>query len=246
MKLESVKGIGKARAEAYAKLGIDSAEALIAHIPREYENRGHIVPLSSAADGEKHACLLTIATKPRTARIPGGRTLVRFRAYDESGSCEISYFCRTPQAIGHFEVGETRRVWGRYVRFKGQITVTNPVCEEINAKSRPAALVPVYKLSGNLSSKIVQSNVVNALESIDKTNVLFEGCIPSSLLLKRRIMPIYDAYCALHKPKSIEEIAEARKSLAYRELFLYFSLLQRNRRQIEAATGTPIPVEFPT
>ena len=245
MKLEAVKGIGKARAEAYAKLGIDSAEALVAHIPREYENRGHIVPLSCAADGEKHACLLTVATKPRAARIPGGRTLVRFRAYDESGSCEITYFCRTAQAIGHFEVGETRRVWGRYVRFKGQITITNPVCEEISATVRPAPLVPVYKLSGNLSSKIVQKNVISALESIDKTNVLFEETLPYSLLQKRGIMPLYDAYRILHDPKSMSEVAEARKSLSYRELFLYFSLLQRNRSQAEAATGIPVPVEIP-
>ena len=87
-----LRGVGAVRAKAYAKLGIFTVKDLLFHYPRAYENRGDVRLLATAAEGEKQALLLTVASEPRVARIRRGMNLLKFRAYDESGTCEITYF----------------------------------------------------------------------------------------------------------------------------------------------------------
>ena len=88
-----LSGVGPAKAAAYAKAGVETLEDLLLHIPRNYENRGDIRLLSDArTDGGKTAVVLTVATQPQAARLKGKLTVIKFRAFDESGSCELVFF----------------------------------------------------------------------------------------------------------------------------------------------------------
>ena len=83
-------GVGKVRAEKYAKMGIDTVGALLEHYPRGYENRGDVRLLKDTYDDCKSSVILTVATEPRVARLKKRMTLLKFKAYDESGFCEIT------------------------------------------------------------------------------------------------------------------------------------------------------------
>ena len=89
--VKKLYGVGDARAKAYSALGISTVGDLLAHYPRGYEDRGDI-KLLAEADDSKNAFLLTVATEPRTARLKNRMTVTRFKAYDDSGACEIVYF----------------------------------------------------------------------------------------------------------------------------------------------------------
>ena len=90
--VKNLKGVGPAKAAAYEKLGIRTAEDLLYHFPRSYENRGDVCLLADAPEDARCALVLTVGTEPRSARIRGRMTLLKFRAYDESGTCEITFF----------------------------------------------------------------------------------------------------------------------------------------------------------
>ena len=50
--IKYIKGIGEARAEAFYKLGVETVADLLSFYPRGYEERGRIVSIWDALDGE--------------------------------------------------------------------------------------------------------------------------------------------------------------------------------------------------
>ena len=88
----ALPGVGKARAASYEKMGIRTLGELLEHYPRAYENRGDVCPLAEAREDGKSAVVLTVATQPKCVRLRSRKSFLKFRAYDESASCEIVYF----------------------------------------------------------------------------------------------------------------------------------------------------------
>ena len=87
-----LSGIGKARAEKLLKLGIRTLRDLIYYFPRAYENRGDVRTLGMHDTEMPHSYVLTVASEVHSVLIKKGMTLSKFRAFDESGSCEVVFF----------------------------------------------------------------------------------------------------------------------------------------------------------
>lgn len=232
MEITKVKGIGEVREKQYKRLGITSAEELCAHIPIKYENRGLITSLASAVGGEKRACVLTISSSPRAARLKGGRSVVRFTAYDDSARCEIAYFCRSANAVPRFDIGESVRIFGRFYKNNGTIVTYNPICERITRGTPLPTLYPVYKTTQGLSSKMIQKNCLTAIDALENSCSLFEEYIPQNIVVENSLSPIRETYIALHSSDSVEVIAKARREICYREFFSFFSMMisQKNEK----------------
>ena len=69
----NLKGIGAKRAEALAKLGIQTPYDLLYHVPRSYLDYSHPVPVAAASLGETNVirvqiCLLYTSPSPRDTR----------------------------------------------------------------------------------------------------------------------------------------------------------------------------------
>ncbi len=247
MDIGKVKGVGEVRKKLYARLGIETVEDLIEYLPKRYENRGDILPLSLAPDGMKHSCVVTVATEPRAARIGGGRHLVKFRVYDESASCEIAYFCRNVHAIPRFTLGETYRMYGKYELVRGRLECANPIADKFDGKRELPSFFPIYKVTEGLSSKIISSGMEFAFSlSLSENGCsLYEEYMPNHLLEKRNISPLYDMYHDLHLPKSRESIEKAQYSAAYREFFTFFCMNIFAREERLRVHKEPLGVETP-
>ena len=232
MDIKQIKGIGEVREKQYKKLGITTAEELCAHVPIKYENRGHITPLFSAIGGEKRACVLTVSSAPRAARLKGGKSIVRFTAYDESARCEIAYFCRSANAVPRFEIGESIRVFGRFYLNANTIVTYNPICERISEKEPLPSLYPIYKATQGLSSRIIQKNCLTAIEALENNCSLFEEYIPQRLVTENSLAPLKETFTALHSSDNAEKVTKARHDICYREFFSFFSMMiiQKNEK----------------
>ena len=119
-------GVGKVRAAAYAKMGILTLGDLLRHYPRAYENRGDIRLLSQAPTDGKCALILTVATEPRCVRLRSHKSFLKFRAFDDSGSCEIVYF-NQDYLKSQFQVGSVFRFFGKVERSGKKYTMSSPV-----------------------------------------------------------------------------------------------------------------------
>ena len=87
-----IKGIGEKKALALNKLGIFTLQDLVSFFPRRYEDRSQYKPIALTQDGESVCICALVADTPQLSRIRRGLDLVRFKAVDESGEVNITYF----------------------------------------------------------------------------------------------------------------------------------------------------------
>lgn len=219
-----LNSVGKVRAEALGRLGVECIGDLIGLYPRAYENRGDIKLLTTTENGEKCALCLTVATQPKKALIRRGMSLLKFRAYDDSGTAEIVYFNQDFLA-DKFSLGETFRFYGRVERKKmpsgkDVFSLSSPVAEPIRESAGELApLVPIYPLSPPLNQNLMAKLVSEALTYL--RGDASSDFIPEDIRLRNGLANRAFALRTIHAPQSMRELEAAKKRLIFEELFLF-------------------------
>ena len=215
-----LSGVGPAKAAAYAKAGINTLEDLLLHIPRNYENRGDIRLLSDArTDGGKTAVVLTVATQPQAARLKGRLTVIKFRAFDESGSCELVFF-NMPFLRQVFTVGSEWRFFGVVERVPKRNLMTYKLSSPAYEPYAEGALpdfTAVYPLSEGLTQKNLAAHVSEAIRLCGTP----EDVLPDEIRRRRALCTLSYAVRNIHNPESYYALAAAKKRLIYDEFFLF-------------------------
>jgi ATP-dependent DNA helicase RecG len=226
-----LNGIGKARAEKLDKLGIRTLRDLIYYFPRSYENRGDVKTLGMHDTDRPHSYILTVASEVHSVLVKKGMTLSKFRAFDESGSCEVVYF-NSPFVKDVFHVGTTFRFFGKTSFSKARrLILTAPKYEPIIDGVELDEFKPIYSLTEGISSKILEKHIKSA---IDELLPMIEDPIPEDIRLKFELPTLSHAIRNIHFPKDNESIARAGRRLAFDEM-LYFALgisLSAGKRQL--------------
>ena len=235
MKITSLHGIGEARGKAYARLGVKTVGDLLYHYPRAYENRGDVRLLAECDGLSKHAVILTVSTAPHVALIRRGMSLLKFRAFDDSGVCEVVFF-NQDYLKTTFPVGSTFRFFGKVDNDRGKITMSSPAFEPYHEGFPLPPFTPIYSLTEGLSQKQVTQSISTAL-SLGAAEI--RDYLPEEIRLKHKLCTRLSALRGIHFPQSFEELAAAKKRLIFDELFLYALGLRVNlKRQRES--GAPI------
>ena len=215
-----LNGVGPAKAASYAKAGIETLEDLLLHVPRAYENRGDIRLLSdSRTDGGKTAVVLTVATTPQVSKIRGGWTILKFRAFDESGSAEVIFF--NMQFLRQiFTVGSEWRFFGVVeampIRGGFKYKLSSPTYERYSEGALPD-FSAVYPLSEGLTQKNLSAHVSEAMHLCTS----LPDVLPDEIRRKRSLCTLSYAMRNIHKPESYTALAAAKRRLIYDEFFLF-------------------------
>ena len=83
--IQYVKGVGPARAEAFHKLSVDTAGALLRYYPRAYEDWSQIVPIREMPENTPCCIRATVCHTPEKIRVPGGLLLFKTSVTDGEG-----------------------------------------------------------------------------------------------------------------------------------------------------------------
>ena len=224
-------GVGAARQKAYARLGVHTVGQLLEHYPRAYENRGNVRLLCDAPSDGKCAVVLTVATSPRLSMIRRGMTLLKFRAYDDSGSCEITYFNQNYHKDS-FALGATYRFYGKVERVGQKYAMSSPAFEEVPPAGEGGMppLFPVYPLTEGLSQKQIATNIAMALRL---TAAELEDPLPCEWREKRGLCTLPYALRQIHMPESLEALSAAKRRLIYDEFLLFALGLSGSRHRVK-------------
>ncbi len=214
--IRSLKGIGPAKAAAYEKLGLRTKGDLLYHFPRSYENRGDVHLLCDAPADCRTAVILTVGTEPKSARIRGRMTLLKFRAFDESGSCEITFF-NQDYLKNRFLLGSAFRFWGKVQRVGKSYKMLSPEFEPYESDTPLPDLLPVYRLSEGLTQKLLLQNV----ESVLSATALLEDPLPEKIRTAERLATLGFALRNIHNPTNYISLAAAKKRLIFDEFFVF-------------------------
>ena len=160
-----LKGIGEKKALAFQKLGVFTLYDLLCFFPRRYEDRSVYKPIGLTVHGETVCIRALVADTPRLSRIRRGLDLVKFRAVDESGMVDITYFNQSYRKDG-IHKGESYVFYGKIEVSGARRTMTNPVCEREDSEGGVTGrIVPVYRMNAALNQRTILQAVRQALES---------------------------------------------------------------------------------
>nr|MBE6545401.1 DEAD/DEAH box helicase [Oscillospiraceae bacterium] len=217
--ITALVGVGKVRAEQLSRLGIRTVGDLVYYFPRAYEKRGDVISLAKYDTERPCSFLLTVSTVVRQARIRKGLTLSKFRAFDESGSVEITFF-NSPFVKDVFQVGSTFRFWGKPTFQKNKLSLSNPKYEPYVEGIPLPDFVPIYPLTEGITSKQIDKLIKSAINDILPEII---DPIPDNIRIKNALPTLTYAIKNAHFPESDGALFKARERLAFDEM-LYFGI----------------------
>ncbi|MCR5150419.1 MAG: ATP-dependent DNA helicase RecG [Clostridiales bacterium] len=218
--IKFVKGVGENRAQKYVKLGIFTVGDLLRFYPIRFEDWSAVVPVSSVNDGEVACVRGVVASPPREYIKRPGLKIYYVEISDSRDIFEASFFNQS-YVMDQFKVGEEYYFLGKMtILSRGQYGsnalryLNSP--QYIRTDKLPSGLTPVYRQTAGLSSKIIQSAVKNAFDSLDD----IEEPLPEEIVRKYSFISKKNALYCMHFPKDDSQLERAKKRLAYEELFL--------------------------
>ena len=213
-------GVGEKRAEQLARLGLHTVSDLLFHFPRAYENRGDVVSLAGTQEparaGARQAVILTVSTALRRSRLKNRMTLLKFRAFDDSGTCEVAFFNQDYLADS-FPIGAVFRFFGRVERTGRGFSLTNPAFEPYTEGSALPPLFPVYPLTEGLSNKLISGLIRQAMPAIAR----MEDPLPEDIREREGLCTLAFALRTVHCPPDFPSLHTAKTRLAFDEFFRF-------------------------
>jgi len=229
-RIQFLRGVGPARAELFERLGILVLEDLLRHYPRAYLDARRFVPIAKLVPGE----LMTVEGKVRHAaalRTRAGRT--DFVATLEDGSGTLAcYFFGQPFLARTFRVGTRVVVSGELDGLEGRML--NPLFElvegDVEERLHVGRLVPVHALTRGLTARGMRTAVRHALDAVASR---VPDPVPESVRRAHGLLPLGESLAQIHLPDDDTRLAEARRRLAFEELFLLQSVMELRRRALQ-------------
>lgn len=246
--VSSIAGIGPQLTKTLAKVNVFTVGDLLQYYPRDYEDRTRKVSFSEQAAnyGKVH----TVARVLSHEWFGYGRMkTLKILVNDGSGSAELICFNRAfleksliPGTIitvtGKFEVkyGKLQSTAFEVIKHTEIPVVECPSgrIETTAITPKESGVIPVYPLTEGLTQKAVIKAVSHALQQYAYG---IENEIPQELLEQHKLINKQDAIRLIHRPATLTQVADARKSLVYEELYQFQAILARRIYKRKGSCG---------
>lgn len=227
--VQFVKGVGPKMKENLRRLGISTVEDLLNFFPRRYQDWTRVTKMEDAHYGEEQVLygrILEVKEIHPRMRM----SILRVTISDGTGSAVLTYF-NQPWKKNEFAVNCHVLAFGKPEYDYGHLTVQNAETEFAEPSELPSLqkLVPVYPLTEGIKISRMRAMISYAL---DHTEDITEN-LPAEVILREHLMGRLRAYRAMHNPPDWKTQQEARRRMAYEELFFMQAgiLLLRKKRE---------------
>ncbi|HLO97116.1 MAG TPA: OB-fold nucleic acid binding domain-containing protein, partial [Fimbriimonas sp.] len=164
--VQFVKGIGPKFAALYAKFGVRTVEDLLFHLPRRYQDRRLIPPISKVRPGE-FATVRGRIRRVESRPISGGRVILKAVLEDATGSINLTWF-NQPWVKKQLEAADQIIAYGMVKEGAYTDEISAPEWEAIDDEDAVdgfASIVPIYPLTEGLPQKVARNGARNAIEN---------------------------------------------------------------------------------
>ncbi|MGI6591235.1 MAG: ATP-dependent DNA helicase RecG [Eggerthellaceae bacterium] len=230
----SVRQVSPARQKILAHLHISSVRDLVTFYPYRYIDLTRVATIADAPIGE----VATISGEIYEMKLKRPRynlPLVEITLVDGTDTLIVTCF-HQQWLMKTYQAGQHIAVAGKVEFNYGFKRMTNPFIEEIEAGTRSGGFVlPLHHATEKLSAKMMRRIIRNGLDLCRG----LDDPLPLDLRVKYRLVSRQVALENIHFPPTLADAAQARRRLAYEELFfLEVHLKQRNLARSQGLTPT--------
>ena len=226
-------GVSSKKAEMLEKIEVSSVLDLITVYPRRYIDRSKQTTITDLTVGEEGMVLVAVS-KVLTRRMRNRRSLVEVTVKDETGRMKLVFF-NQPWRSKQLTEDKELVIFGRLDLYQGNKQMTNPLVDLVGDRTgRIVAVYPQSEVAG-VQSWDLDALVAEALRRVMKVRG-FEDPVPKEIRKSYRLVDRSTAFLQIHRPGSMQEVAEARRRLVFDELLrIQLELVQR-KVQLERST----------
>ena len=221
------------------RLGIGTVRDLLYFFPRRHIDFTSTQPIRSLEVGKEQTAIGTVWEAKQVRMGPGRRAATEATLGDETGNVRAIWF-NQPYMASVLRRGTQIALSGRVGTFRGQKVFENPEHEVVGSKEllHTARLVPVYPLTGGLTSRRLRAIVKRV---VDGCAGLLADFLPQGMGQRLGLLELPQAVREAHFPATLESKDHARRRLAFDELFLIqLGVLGRKRSWKEGVSGHPL------
>lgn len=233
--ITNLPGVGDKIAGLLRRLNIRTIDDLIENVPRRYIDYSEIVSIANIKPGTVTLKVKIHSVHRRYSK--KGLHLTEAIASDTTGSVKVVWF-NQPYRAASLKLDEEYYLSGEYAQSYKYLAITNPTLEL--ASSFPihtARLVPVYRLTKGVSVHTLRKLTKKAFDSVEVLETL-----PRWLIDKMTLMGRQEALLNMHFPQAEEQMLEARRRLAFEELFEMSLASSLNKEDFKNEKAQNVPV----
>ena len=243
----ALKGVGAALAEKLAKVGLETLQDVLFHLPLRYQDRTRIVPIGALRPGQDAVVEGIVAGADV---VMGRRRSLLVRLQDGSGTLSLRFYHFSQAQKEGLKRGTQVRCYGEVRPGSSGLEIYHPEYRALSG-SEPIAveqtLTPIYPTTEGLTQQRLRQLSEQALARLGPHSL--PDWLPRELADDYQLSPLDQAIRYLHRPPpdaDLQELAEGRHwaqhRLAFEELLTHQLSLQRLRESVRALQAPALPV----
>lgn len=163
--VNTLAGVGTNIAQNLAKLNIHTLFDLLLHLPRDYEDRSHIVPISMLKVDKFALIQGVVADIKQPTR---GRTKLEVLVSDNTGMVTLRFFKTYASLLKQLQMGNEVRLFGEIKRYQHRFELIHPEIQIVNPHTPLPAknLTAVYPTTKGITQNKLRSLVKLAIKTM--------------------------------------------------------------------------------
>ncbi|WP_439869761.1 ATP-dependent DNA helicase RecG [Pseudomonas syringae] len=243
----ALKGVGEAMAEKLAKVGLETLQDVLFHLPLRYQDRTRIVPIGALRPGQD-AVIEGVVSGADV--VMGKRRSLLVRLGDGTGVVSLRFYHFSNAQKESMKRGTHLRCFGEARPGASGLEIYHPEYRAITG-DEPApveqTLTPIYPTTEGLTQQRLRQLCQQSLAMLGPRSL--PDWLPEELARDYQLAPLDDAIRYLHHPPADadgEELALghhwAQHRLAFEELLTHQLSQQRLRESLRSQRAPALPV----
>ncbi|MFZ3183047.1 MAG: ATP-dependent DNA helicase RecG [Pseudomonas sp.] len=241
-----LKGVGAALAEKLARVGLETLQDILFHLPLRYQDRTRCVPIGALRPGQDAVVEGIVAGADV---LMGRRRSLLVRLSDGTGTLSLRFYHFSTAQKDALKRGTHLRCYGEARPGASGLEIYHPEYRTLS-DAEPAALeqtlTPIYPTTEGLTQQRLRQLSEQALARLGPHSL--PDWLPAPLAREYQLAPLDQALRYLHRPPpdaDQEELAEGRHwaqhRLAFEELLTHQLSMQRLRESLRSQHAPPLP-----
>jgi ATP-dependent DNA helicase RecG len=242
-----LSGVGPRLAEKLLKLGVQSVQDLLFHLPSRYQDRTTVVPMNRAQPNE-HVLVEGVVASARV--VYGRRMSLSVLLHDDRGHISLRFFHFNKSMRANLsKEGQRLRCFGE-VRFGSKgLEMVHPefeVVEEGAILPLPDRLTPIYPVTEGVGQVTIRRLIGQALACLKGGGAVYE-CLPEAMRAEYHLPPLTEALPFVHNPPCGSDVNALMagehpmlQCLVFEELLAHQLCMVQVRQQLRRHKAQPL------